>query len=338
MTWIKFHSEICDGAKRGLPRAVRFVYLELSLKARPGSGLLALPLGMSDGEALQDLLGGNAREVKEAHRLLTEGPEPMIAFDGEKGARRLIILSWQRWNAGVKEAPGASTHRSMRHRNGDATAAQRALQGDATVGQRSGNGRSSEEKRREEKINPPLVPPSVGSPAEPAPKPKSGKGPKPATRQPSDDVDAWLAALDVPAVDSAPWGPQVAAWLDHHAAKGSRFADWAAAWRTWARNAVKFGHVDADPAEAKRSRQAPPAERSPTPSEPPPNRRLAAFIAARGPVPAPTEIPADPVGALLAMVVNGPLLAREGGKDASDGSGLGKGPSGSPEAHQRAAS
>jgi len=139
VTWIKFHSEICDGAKRGLPRAVRFVYLELSLKARSGNGLLALPLGMSDGEALQDLLGGNAREVKEAHRLLTEGPEPMIAFDGEKGARRLIILSWQRWNAGVKEPSGASTQRSCNAR--------------CEATQRSGNGRATAalQKRRVEK-------------------------------------------------------------------------------------------------------------------------------------------------------------------------------------------
>lgn len=30
-------------------------------------------------------------------------------------------------------------------------------------------------------------------------------------------------------------------FLDHHAAKGSKFADWTAAWRTWMRNTKKFG-------------------------------------------------------------------------------------------------
>lgn len=30
------------------------------------------------------------------------------------------------------------------------------------------------------------------------------------------------------------------AFSDFHAARGSRFCDWEAAWRTWVRNAVKF--------------------------------------------------------------------------------------------------
>ena len=30
------------------------------------------------------------------------------------------------------------------------------------------------------------------------------------------------------------------AFLDHHRGKGSVFKDWAAAWRTWMRNSVKF--------------------------------------------------------------------------------------------------
>ena len=31
-----------------------------------------------------------------------------------------------------------------------------------------------------------------------------------------------------------------ARFRDHHLSKGSRFADWSAAWRTWTRNEVKF--------------------------------------------------------------------------------------------------
>lgn len=33
---------------------------------------------------------------------------------------------------------------------------------------------------------------------------------------------------------------QAAQFRDHHAKEGSRFADWPAAWRTWARNALRF--------------------------------------------------------------------------------------------------
>lgn len=34
--------------------------------------------------------------------------------------------------------------------------------------------------------------------------------------------------------------PETAKFLDHHKAKGSRFIDWGAAWRTWMRKAVEF--------------------------------------------------------------------------------------------------
>ena len=168
MTWVKFHGELRSGAKRGLPRAVRFVFLELSHEARSGNGTIALPVGMSDLDAMHDILGGNAKEVREAHRLLTEGPDPMVVFDGPAGARRLTIPAWGRWNAGVKEPAGASTQRSQRKRatgddeagNGDATVVQRALQGKATGDETACNARSSEEESREEESreDPPVVP------------------------------------------------------------------------------------------------------------------------------------------------------------------------------------
>lgn len=97
MTWVKFHGELCEGAKRGIPRAVRFILMELAHKARPGRGVLDLPLGMSDGDALQDVLGGNAKEVREAHQILTTGDDPILVFEGPEGARRLRIPSWDRF-------------------------------------------------------------------------------------------------------------------------------------------------------------------------------------------------------------------------------------------------
>ena len=36
---------------------------------------------------------------------------------------------------------------------------------------------------------------------------------------------------------------EAASFRDHHSAKGSRFVDWHAAFRTWLRNAVRFGRA-----------------------------------------------------------------------------------------------
>lgn len=40
---------------------------------------------------------------------------------------------------------------------------------------------------------------------------------------------------------------ELASFSDHHSAKGSRFVDWNAAFRTWLRNAVKFRRVGSAP-------------------------------------------------------------------------------------------
>jgi hypothetical protein len=43
-------------------------------------------------------------------------------------------------------------------------------------------------------------------------------------------------------VDGIDCGKEADSFRDHHAAKGSRFEDWDAAFRNWLRNAVKFGN------------------------------------------------------------------------------------------------
>lgn len=50
-----------------------------------------------------------------------------------------------------------------------------------------------------------------------------------------DDLAAWATRWKLD-----PAHPEFAQWLDHHRAKRSLFADWAAAWRTWQRNAAKW--------------------------------------------------------------------------------------------------
>jgi hypothetical protein len=186
MVWVKFHDKLCKGAKRGLPRAVRFVFMELCLESRPGRGVLDLPVGMPDLDALHDVLGGSRKEIADALKLLVATPKPtpddpapraMVELTGESGTRRLTIPSWEAWNSG-HEVAGASTERSRRRRqrqaatedtaaqspedidgrsggNGDATAMQRSLHDDATVMQREGNGDATqyrgEEIREEER-------------------------------------------------------------------------------------------------------------------------------------------------------------------------------------------
>lgn len=105
--WVKFHRELNEGAKRGVRRAHRYVYMELSLKARPKAGVIELPLGMGDVAGVVDLLGGDAREVRDAVYALSTGEEPWFVFEGEKGARRLRVVAWGSWN----DPPGTSTDR-----------------------------------------------------------------------------------------------------------------------------------------------------------------------------------------------------------------------------------
>lgn len=121
MAWTPFHDELRQGAKRGLPRAVRFIFLELSLACRKGRGSVRLPVGMDDVDAVQDLLGGRRSEIEEALQMLTvplpgeEDGQPMIVLDGPERARTIRIPCWSRW-VGNKETPGASAIRMRRMR------------------------------------------------------------------------------------------------------------------------------------------------------------------------------------------------------------------------------
>lgn len=91
------------------------------------------------------------------------------------------------------------------------------------------------------------------SPAKPAPtKEPAAPRKRPATRQPDIGVPEWLAGLGLPALTDPRWGSEVAKWLDHHRSKDSRFADWAAAWRTWERNAKDWGRAPPPPPTSPR--------------------------------------------------------------------------------------
>jgi hypothetical protein len=172
MAWVKFHEQLVRGPKRGIPRAQRFVLMELCLLARPHQGRIDLPLGMSDIDAVHDLLGGDRKEVVAALRTFTSGEEPALCFEGEPGRRKLMIPSWDRWNE-RPEAAGASTARAARCRakkrdeNVDATAV-------ASTEQRPGNASATAPRFRSDLDHPPNPPPSGGdlrSDRDPEPRP-----------------------------------------------------------------------------------------------------------------------------------------------------------------------
>ncbi len=115
MSWVPFHEGLRKGDKRGIPRAVRFVYLELAQEARPYHGRLPLPRGFKDDvDAVHDVLGGSRREVADALRILTQSEAeetPMVTLEGPPGRRVLVISSFDRW---VK--PDSSVERTRKWR------------------------------------------------------------------------------------------------------------------------------------------------------------------------------------------------------------------------------
>ncbi|WP_434042263.1 MULTISPECIES: hypothetical protein [Sorangium] len=76
-----------------------------------------------------------------------------------------------------------------------------------------------------------------------APKPRASRKPKakpevdcPASNATGDEVEAFLREWQITGDEA-----EISHFLDHHRAKGSRFKDWLAAWRTWQRNGQRFG-------------------------------------------------------------------------------------------------
>lgn len=96
--WIPFHRRLAKGPKKGIPRAERFVLLELSLESRPTMGVLDLPLRWSTVDAIHDLIGGNRDEIEAA--LATFAGDAFI-IENSALVHRLTIPNWDKW-AGPK--------------------------------------------------------------------------------------------------------------------------------------------------------------------------------------------------------------------------------------------
>lgn len=116
MAWVRFHEEITQGAKRGIKRALRFIYMELSLEAHKSKtrGKILLAKGMNDLDAVHDAIGGDRREIAAALREFTGGNDPSLVFETlGTGESYLIVIHWHKWNPNAD----LSTPRVKRHRD-----------------------------------------------------------------------------------------------------------------------------------------------------------------------------------------------------------------------------
>ena len=127
--WVRFHAQLRQGEKRGIPRAWRFVYMELSHEARERGGWIALPLGMGDVDGVHELLGGKRQEVADAIKLFTSSDDPMLSFGVVDGKRAIIVNNWRKWNPQSDD----STERVRKKRREDDVKKLAASNADVTV-------------------------------------------------------------------------------------------------------------------------------------------------------------------------------------------------------------
>ena len=184
--WVPFHESLRRGDKRGLPRAVRFIYLELSLEARPFGGRIPLPRGFkSDVDAIHDILGGKRSEIEHALALLTApldlsdpSERPMIEVSGPPERRVLTVVAHETYVKRDLSTPRTRKHREKQTEQSPSTTdAGNAFRTNGTDA--AGTLHMRGEKRREEKRRSPIAPAGgtaerVSEKAEPPKKPPIG--------------------------------------------------------------------------------------------------------------------------------------------------------------------
>lgn len=186
LNYIPFHDALTQGDKRGLSRATRFIYLELTLHAKPYGGRLPLPRGFkTDIDAIEDILGGSRREISSAIATLVvpldpTDPEdrPLITIEGPPGRRVLSIVAYPEWSPNALSTPRVRKYRDKQREQsrGDVSSGN-AFPGVSETPTRNTKPRVSETaqskgKEREEKETP-VVP----------------KGPSEPEREASDPAD-----------------------------------------------------------------------------------------------------------------------------------------------------
>ncbi len=256
MAWVRFHEELTQGAKRGIKRALRFVYMELSLAARKSKtrGKILLAKGMSDLDAVHDVIGGDRREVAAAIREFSVGAEPSLVFETVgTGDRYLVVINWHKWNPNSD----LSTYRVERHRdsNGQSVCPEElpaltdTCNGDQppdtpvseTVDSAFRNGAETVPRARARASNSPSLSGSLSSSSE-----TTSQGSRQAAGQPSSGrwVSATLPPDDIPLTDELrdycvmagapePTEDHVRAFLANAKSKGQQFANWEERFKWW---------------------------------------------------------------------------------------------------------
>lgn len=261
--WVPFYASLREGDKRGLPRAVRFVYLELSLLSRSFEGELPLPRGFkSDIDAVHDMLGGKRSEVVVALALLTvpmdptnPKDEPLLKLAGPPERRVLIVTSFKNYVARDKSAPRMRKLRgkSLEQYHEDIDHGDGTCDGDVTATKE----RREEDRREEESVipshdhrdsfTPDFDAPEPSSAVMPvaAPlrlEPTSGKRIRKAKRVASTIPDDFAVTPAIEAMCRAEGlaDPHVVfrTFRDDALAKGRVYADWEAAFRNWMRSPI----------------------------------------------------------------------------------------------------
>lgn len=228
MTWVRFHGELRQGEKRGLSRATRFVYLELSHEARPRQGVVVLPQRMGDVDAVHEVLAGNRKEIVEAIRDLTAGPDPMIRFEEREGKRVLVVINWEKWNP-KRDDSGPRVQRYRDKKKGDGESPEPS-DGNALHNANETHGNATHIPRARALISSPLL--SSGSDLEREEPEKGALRPAdPHERyiQPGDKITAELRSTaqltTVQDID--------AAWLKFCGTRAGKWLHVQGAWQAW---------------------------------------------------------------------------------------------------------
>ncbi len=199
--WVPFHESLRRGDKRGLPRAVRFIYLELSLEARPFGGRIPLARGFkSDLDAVHDLLGGKRSEIALALTVLgapldpTDPSErPMIEVSGPTERRVLTVVAHETYVKRDLSTPRTRKHREKQTEQYPApTEPGNAFRTNATSA--PGTLHMRGEERRGEKKRSPIAPVGGGTGGT---VPESAEPPKKSPGYPEQAFQLWLDAWHI---------------------------------------------------------------------------------------------------------------------------------------------
>lgn len=173
--WVPCHRRLLKGAKKGLPRAVRFVLLELCHEARPTGGILEFPPEWETLTAVHDRIGGNRKEIRKALTVFqipdADGLQ-VIQIERDETKHRLKIVKWGSW-AGPKSGAERNEDYKKRHvANSNASPSVSevtpTVQENREQERRGSGARASEEPRTSERrlksVPPPAMPSEAAAP------------------------------------------------------------------------------------------------------------------------------------------------------------------------------